>query len=104
MKSILTSLTILMVAHIASAHGLHPTLANYTTTINTVYEYATHTVGYPETEFTNLVGVSSVQDTVRKIRVIKYSFSAANCAKDLEIYTKLDGSAVLSHKVVGCAP
>lgn len=98
------SLTVLMASQFASAHGLPPTLANYTTTINTVYEYASHTVGYPETEFTNLVGVSSVQDTVRKIRVIKYSFSGANCAKNLEIYTKLDGSAVLSHKVVGCAP
>lgn len=102
MKSILTIAAILFSAQFASAHGLHPVLVNYAKTIELSYEYANHTVGYPETEFTNLVGVSTLQDATRKIRVIKYKF--ATCAKDLEVYAKLDGSAILSHKVVGCAP
>lgn len=102
MKTILSISAILISAQFASAHGLHPVLVNYAKTIELSYEYANHTVGYPETEFTHLIGVSSLQDTTRKIRVIKYKF--ATCAKDLEIYAKLDGSAVLSHKVVGCVP
>lgn len=102
MKTILTAFSILISATFASAHGLHPVLVNYAKTIELSYEYANHTVGYPETEFTNLIGVSSLQDATRKIRVIKYKF--ATCAKDLEVYAKIDGSAVLSHKVVGCAP
>ena len=100
MKSILTAAAILVSAQIASAHGLHPVLVNYAKAIELSYEYANHTVGYPETEFTSLVGTSTQQDAVRKIRVIKYKFAA--CAKDLEVYAKLDGSAILSHKVVGC--
>lgn len=102
MKSIFTAAAIFISTQFASAHGLHPVLVNYAKTIELSYEYANHTVGYPETEFTNLVGVSSLQDTIRKIRVIKYKFVI--CAKDLEVYAKLDGSAILSHKVVGCAP
>ena len=102
MKSIFTTAAILISGQLTSAHGLPPVLVNYAKTIELSYEYANHTVGYPETEFTNLVGVSSLQDANRKIRVIKYKFAA--CAKDLEVYAKLDGSAILSHKVVGCAP
>lgn len=104
MKSIITITTILVTAQFASAHGVPPLVDNYTKTIVSASDYAAHTVGYPETDFDNLIGISTVQDTARKIRVIKYKFSGTNCSKDLEIYTKLDGSAVLSHKVVGCAP
>ena len=102
MKSIFTTAAILISGQLTSAHGLPPVLVNYAKTIELSYEYANHTVGYPEAEFANLVGVSSLQDATRKIRVIKYKF--ATCAKDLEVYAKLDGSSILSHKVVGCAP
>lgn len=103
MKSALTIISVLMTSHFVSADALHPLIANYSKTIGTVSEYALHKAGYTGIDFDGLVGVSSVQDTTRKIRVIKYKFATNNCAKDLEIYTKLDGSAVLSHKVVGCA-
>lgn len=102
MKAILTAAALLISTQLASAHGLHPVLVNYAKAIELSYEYANHTVGYPETEFTSLIGVSSLQDSARKIRIIKYKF--ATCAKDLEVYAKVDGSAILSHKVVGCAP
>ena len=104
MKSILVSLTVLIGTQFASADALHPVIANYAKTISAVAEYALHNAGYTGADFDNLLGISTVQDAARKIRVIKYKFTAANCAKDLEIYTKLDGSAVLSHKVVGCVP
>lgn len=101
MKSILTVISVLITSHIASADALHPLIANYSKTIGTVAEHAMHKAGYTGADLDGLVGVSSVQDATRKIRVITYKF--ATCAKDLEIYTKLDGSAILSHKVVGCA-
>lgn len=86
------------------AHGVHPVLANYNKTIEAAYEHALHNVGYSESDFSNLAGVLTQQDTTRKIRVIKFKFTQPNCAKDIEIYAKLDGSAFLSSKVVGCAP
>lgn len=104
MKQILTITALLISTQLAFAHGVHPLVANYAKTIEAGYEHALHNAGYSETDFDNLVGVSSTQDNVRKIRVLKYKFTAANCAKDLEVYVKLDGSAYLSNKVVGCTP
>lgn len=102
MKTVITVLTVLTTGFLASADALHPLIANHAKTIGAVAEYALHKANYANADFDTLVGVSSVQDTVRKIRVITYTFSGANCARNLEMYTKLDGSAVLSHKVVGC--
>lgn len=102
MKSIITVIAILITAQFSSAHGVPPSVDNYTKTILLAADYAGDTVGYPETIFDSLVGISTIQDTARKIRVIKFKFTSTNCTKDLEIYAKLDGSAVLSHKVVGC--
>ena len=102
MKAILVTLALFVSAQFASAHALPPIVLNHTRTIELAADYVADTVGYPETTFDSLSAVSSVQDSTRKIRVIKFKFGAANCAKDLEVYTKLDGSAVLSHKVVGC--
>ena len=104
MKILITFTAALLVSQISMAHGLHPVVANYNKTIEAAFEYVNHTVGYPVTEFDSLVGISTVQDATRKIRVIKFKFAAANCAKDIEVYAKLDGSAFLSNKVVGCAP
>lgn len=104
MKLITTITAIFLAAQLASAHGVHPLVANYSKTLETAYDYALHNVGYSETDFDSLIGVSSVQDNVRKIRVIKYNFSGTNCAKNLELYLKLDGSAYLANKVVGCVP
>ena len=104
MKSIIVSVAVLISSLSVFADALHPNLISHMNSIKNVYEYALHTVGYPGTEFSNLIGTSSTQDLVRKIRVVKYNFTQENCAKNLEIYTKIDGSAVLSHKVVGCAP
>jgi hypothetical protein len=103
MKSVIATLSLLFLAQVTRAHGVPATITNYTKVITTTTDYVIHTVGYPDTDFDNLIGVSSIQDLTRKIRVLKYSFSVGNCGKDVEVYTKLDGSAVLSHKVVGCA-
>lgn len=102
MKTVITVLTILTTGLFASADALHPLIANHSKTIGTVAEYALHKANFTNADFDTLIGVSSVQDMVRKIRVVTYTFSGTNCAKNLEMYTKLDGSAVLSHKVVGC--
>lgn len=104
MKQILTITVLLISSQLSFAHGVHPLVANYAKTIETGYEHALHNAGYSEKDFDNLTSVSTTQDTVRKIRVLKYKFSGANCAKDLEVYVKLDGSAYLSNKVVGCTP
>ena len=104
MKILITLATVILASQISSAHGLHPVIANYNKTIEAAYDYLNHTVGYPETEFDSLVGISTLQDVTRKIRVIKFKFAATNCAKDIEVYAKLDGSAFLANKVVGCAP
>ena len=104
MKKILTIIAIGLSSQLASAHGVHPLVANYAKALEAGYEYALHNAGYAETDFDNLIGASSIQDSTRRVRVIKFKFSTPNCAKDLEIYLKLDGSSYLANKVVGCAP
>lgn len=101
MKKIAITLALSLSSQLALAHGVHALVANHAKTIETAYEQALHKANYDETEFDNLVGVTSIQDASRKVRVIKYKF--VDCAKDLEIYMKLDGSAYYSNKVVGCA-
>lgn len=102
MKTTIIVLSVLTTGFFSSADALHPLIANHSKTIGAVAEYALHKANLTNAHFDTLVGVSSVQDTVRNIRVVTYRFSGTNCAKNLEMYTKLDGSAVLSHKVVGC--
>ena len=102
MNKIITTLTFSLITQFAFAHGVHPLVANHAATLETAYEHALHKANYDEALFDTLTGVTSIQDPVRKVRVIKYKFS--DCAKDLEIYMKLDGSAYYSNKVVGCAP
>lgn len=104
MKYITAITSIFLSSQLALADNVHPLVANYSKTLVMAYEHALHNVGYTAADFDNLIGVSSVQDSTRKIRVIKYKFSGANCAKDLELYLKLDGSSYLANKVVGCAP
>lgn len=104
MKSLATILTVLATAQVSFAHGTPPVVANYTTTIALATEYLIENVGYSEKIFDSLIGVSTLQDPARKIRVLRFRFADANCAKDLEVYTKLDGSAALANKVVGCVP
>lgn len=105
MKSIFLVAMILITSQITLAHGVHPVLANYNKTVEGAYDYITHNVaGYVEADFNNLVGVSTQQDLTRKIRLIRFKFAQPNCAKDIEVYAKLDGSAFLANKVVGCVP
>ena len=104
MKTLGTLVTTLLISQFSMADTTHPVVANYNKTIEAASDYLYHKVGYPLTEFDSLVGISTLQDATRKIRVIKFKFAAANCAKDIEVYAKLDGSAFLSNKVVGCAP
>lgn len=105
MKSVYLTVAVLLASQFTLAHGVHPVLANYNKTIEGAYDYVTHNAaGYVEADFNNLVGVSTQQDLTRKIRLIRFRFSQPNCAKDIEVYAKLDGSAFLANKVVGCVP
>lgn len=104
MKSVLLTFALMLMSQMSIADNVHPVVANYNKTILASTEYLYHSLNYVPNDFNDLVGISTLQDTTRKIRVIKFKFSPAVCAKDVEVYTKLDGSAVLSNKVVGCAP
>lgn len=104
MKSVIITAAILLTSQLSIAHGLHPVVANYLKGVEAASDYLGDNMSYSDADFNNLIGISTLQDLARKIRVIKFKFSAPTCAKDIEVYTKLDGSAVLSNKVVGCAP
>lgn len=93
-----------LASDLALAHGLHPVVANYGKGIELAADYLADAGGYSVTDFNNLIGTSTVQDTVRKIRVVRFRFTQALCTKDIEVYAKLDGSSILSQKVVGCVP
>lgn len=86
----------------AMAHGPHPIIEAFNKNIEDAYDSALHKVGYSEADFDDLAGVSIQQDVTKKVRIVRYRFVTAQCAKDLEVYYKLDGSAYLAHKVVGC--
>ena len=51
MKSIITIIAVLITAQFASAHGVPPSVDNYTKTILVATDYVGDTVGYPETIF-----------------------------------------------------
>ncbi len=104
MKSVLIIIATLVSAQFAMAHGIPASILNANKSVELGADYVGDTVGYQVTMFDSLVGVSTLQDLTRKIRVIRFKFAGANCSKDIEVYTKLDGSAVLTHKVVGCVP
>lgn len=104
MKSVKLFIAMFLYSQISFANEEHPVIASYNKTVSGAYEYLLHNAGYSAADFNNLVGASTQQDLIRKIRLIRFRFTQANCAKDIEVYTKLDGSAVLANKVVGCVP
>lgn len=104
MKFIKPLIAIMLFSQVSFADSEHPVLANYNKTVSSAYEYLLHNAGYSAADFNNLVGASTQQDLTRKIRLIRFRFAQTNCAKDIEVYAKLDGSAILANKVVGCVP
>ncbi|HPI39412.1 MAG TPA: hypothetical protein PLJ21_01325 [Pseudobdellovibrionaceae bacterium] len=102
MKLFLTLLIATFLAPPVMAHGPHPIITAFNKTVEDAYDSALHKVGYSEANFDDLAGVAIQQDLTKKVRIVRYRFVAAQCAKDLEVYYKLDGSAYLAHRVVGC--
>lgn len=103
MKSFVTLLVSSFLTFSAEAHGLHPIIIALSKTVEEAYDSALHKANYSDADFDNLAGITVLQDTTKKVRIVRYRFIASQCAKDLEIYYKFDGSSYLAHKVVGCA-
>lgn len=102
MKIFLAVLATMFLALPALAHGPHPIITAFNKTVEDAYDSVLHKVGYAESDFDDLISVAIQQDLTKKVRIVRYRFVKSQCAKDLEIYYKLDGSAYLAHKVVGC--
>lgn len=102
MKVFLSFIAAIYLAFPALAHGPHPIINDFNKSIEEAYDSALHKVGYSESDFDDLSGMTIQQDSVRKIRIARFHFAAPQCAKNIELYFKLDGTSYLAHKVVGC--